>query len=335
MAAPATEDALPPSTLALHNLACLDCRFRVFVEPTNSCWRGGGNKLSSRDFKRHAVSRATNLLCARRFKRLDSHSKVERRFIFTRFSARLFRQRAPRRCKQWLRLRQRTQYQSTEMAWPALIDAHIDAASRGVAAEHYPAQLRLRTALPRLFADCQPVPPLCGALGPIFRNAPSAYFGCGHATPLHFDLLENILCVVRGRKLVTLWHPADSHLLYPMEEASEAAFSRANVYEPDLTRFPLLEEAQSARSTSSSTRATPCICRCAGGTRLGRRLASAASASRIIVSSRRARGESRRRSGKMRRTARAACKLPSISSSRLNQSFAPSARFRQASSNQQ
>ena len=61
---------------------------------------------------------------------------------------------------------------------------------------------------------------------------------------MHFDLLENILCVVRGRKLVTLWHPADSHLLYPMEEASEAAFSRANVYEPDLTRFPLLEEAQ-------------------------------------------------------------------------------------------
>ena len=243
MAAPATEDALPPSTLALHNLACLDCRFR---------------HSSSRPI---AVGEAVGINCVETLNdtfvprnqpavlrgALNDWIPIQKwiddsylRDAAPDSSVSVRRADAKNGCVSG----SGTQYQSTEMAWPALIDAHIDAASRGVAAEHYPAQLRLRTALPRLFADCQPVPPLCGALGPIFRNAPSAYFGCGHATPLHFDLLENILCVVRGRKLVTLWHPADSHLLYPMEEASEAAFSRANVYEPDLTRFPLLEEAQ-------------------------------------------------------------------------------------------
>jgi hypothetical protein len=81
-----------------------------------------------------------------------------------------------------------------------------------------------------------------GVLGSVWRNAPSAYFGCGHATPLHFDMLENVLCVVRGRKMVTLWHPGDSALLYPAE-GGDAAFSRANVHQPDLDAFPLLAEA--------------------------------------------------------------------------------------------
>ena len=133
-------------------------------------------------------------------------------------------------------------YELDEVDWPALVDAHAEAESRGRAAHHYAAQLRLRTDLPRLFADTQPVPACVGALGHMWSHTPSAYFGCGHATPLHFDLLENLLCVVRGRKQVTLWHPGDSGLLYP-SEGSDAAFSRANVYAPDLTTFPRLHDA--------------------------------------------------------------------------------------------
>ena len=59
---------------------------------------------------------------------------------------------------------------------------------------------------------------------------------------MHFDQLENILCVVRGRKLLTLWHPADGALLYP-GAGGQAAFSVADVHHPDYERFPLLRQA--------------------------------------------------------------------------------------------
>ena len=134
-------------------------------------------------------------------------------------------------------------YETDELTWAALLDAHAEAAAHERTAAHYAAQLRLRTAMPRLFVDTNPVPECVGALGPVWRNAPAAYFGCGHATPLHFDQLENIFCVVRGRKRVTLWHPADAGLLYA-GEGGQAAFSRANVYAPDLERFPLLARAE-------------------------------------------------------------------------------------------
>ena len=94
-----------------------------------------------------------------------------------------------------------------------------------------------------MFADTRPGPPGLGAFGPIWRNAPSLYAGCGAKTPLHFDLLENMLCVVRGRKRVTLWHPAEANLLYPAQDG-DGAFSKADVYAPDLDAFPLLAEAR-------------------------------------------------------------------------------------------
>ena len=135
------------------------------------------------------------------------------------------------------------EYTTEEMSWSALVDSHAESAASGCAAPHYAAQIRLRTALPRLFADVHPVPPCVGALGSVWRNAPSAYFGCGHASPLHFDQLENVLCVVRGRKHVTLWHPGDAGLLYP-GEGGHAAFSTANVHAPDAADgFPLLKAA--------------------------------------------------------------------------------------------
>ena len=136
-------------------------------------------------------------------------------------------------------------YESDEISWPSLVDSLVAASQAGSsAAPHYAAQLRLRTTLPALFADTRPEPSLLRALGAVWRNAPSAYIGCGARTPLHFDLLENIFCVVTGVKHVALWPPADGVLLYPGDDGG-AAFSLADIYSPDLDAFPLLREAQS------------------------------------------------------------------------------------------
>ena len=136
-------------------------------------------------------------------------------------------------------------YESEEMSWPTLIDSLAKAAQAGSssAAPHYAAQVRLRTALPNLFADTRPELGLLRAFGAVWRNAPSGYFGCGAQTPLHFDLLENLFCVATGTKHVALWHPADGGLLYP-GSGGEAAFSVADVYAPDLEAFPLLRDAE-------------------------------------------------------------------------------------------
>ena len=135
-------------------------------------------------------------------------------------------------------------YQTEELSWVALIDSLAEAQlGCTTSAPYYAAQLRLRTALPALYADTRPEPPCVCALGPIWRNAPSAYFGCGSRTPLHFDLLENIFCVVAGVKHVVLWHPARSDLLY-LGADGDASRSLADVFAPDLLRFPHLARAE-------------------------------------------------------------------------------------------
>lgn len=53
---------------------------------------------------------------------------------------------------------------------------------------------------------------------------------------------ENLLCVVRGAKSVQLWPPGCAPLLYPGGGES-ALFSRADIFEPDLQAWPLLERA--------------------------------------------------------------------------------------------
>ena len=98
-------------------------------------------------------------------------------------------------------------------------------------------QLRLRTVLPALFRDTRPPPDLLSALGAPWRNAPSAYVGSGSRTPLHFDLLENLFCVVRGRKRVQLWHPAHGTRLYP-GGGGEALFSRVDPTQFDPVEYP-------------------------------------------------------------------------------------------------
>jgi len=86
--------------------------------------------------------------------------------------------------------------------------AALDEAARaGVRSATYAAQLQLRHALPEILRDAMPPPEAVAHLGSLSRTAPAAYFGVGNRTPVHFDAPENLLCVVRGRKDVWLWHP--------------------------------------------------------------------------------------------------------------------------------
>jgi cupin-like protein len=60
------------------------------------------------------------------------------------------------------------------------------------------------------------------------------------ATPLHFDEVNNLLCVLQGRKQVVMFRPADVVNLYPASvfERQHAIASRINLLAPDMKRFP-------------------------------------------------------------------------------------------------
>jgi hypothetical protein len=135
-----------------------------------------------------------------------------------------------------------TGYATATLTVNELLDA-IGSTSPVGALLPYAAQVPLRTALPELDADARPPPAHLAALGARLRGAPAAYIGGGSRTPLHFDALENLLVVVRGRKDVTLWHPQHSALLYPRDDGAAAIFSRADIYHPDFDAFPLLRDA--------------------------------------------------------------------------------------------
>lgn len=100
------------------------------------------------------------------------------------------------------------------MSMAELLDVLKDAEAHHANARVYGAQIRLRTSLRELFADTRPQLPVLEAMGPLWRNSPSLYVGCGARSPLHFDCLDNLLCIVGGRKQISLWHPAHANLLY-------------------------------------------------------------------------------------------------------------------------
>jgi hypothetical protein len=104
-------------------------------------------------------------------------------------------------------------YEVETMTASAAMAALSDAVSAGVHAPIYAAQLQLSHALPELAIDALPPPPALAALGSLSKTAPAAYFGVGNRTRIHFDGLENVLCVVSGRKEVGLWHPAHGDML--------------------------------------------------------------------------------------------------------------------------
>ena len=65
------------------------------------------------------------------------------------------------------------------------------------------------------------------------------FAGAGNITPMHYDLVHNLFAQVIGRKRVTLFAPEQTKLLYPFPKTSPIAhFSRVNLDDPDLVKFP-------------------------------------------------------------------------------------------------
>ena len=133
-------------------------------------------------------------------------------------------------------------YTHASLSVDSFLDALGSAEACGQPAPYYAAQLSLRRVLPELYADTRPEPPHLRALGALWRGSPHLYIGGSSQTPLHFDAFDNLLCVVRGRKTLLLWHPGCAELLYPGGGGS-ALFSQADVFAPDMEAFPLLGRA--------------------------------------------------------------------------------------------
>lgn len=104
-----------------------------------------------------------------------------------------------------------------------------DAVRTGGRSGMYAAQLQLRHVMPDLARDARPPPAAITVVGSVSRTSPAAYFGVGSRTPLHWDAPENLLCVVRGRKEVTLWHPGHGDALQGAPGGGRAAMLGSGV----------------------------------------------------------------------------------------------------------
>lgn len=63
------------------------------------------------------------------------------------------------------------------------------------------------------------------------------FAAAGHLTPLHYDVYDNFLNQIIGRKKVTLFPPSDKEYLCSSSE------SMVNLFEPDHERFPQFQRA--------------------------------------------------------------------------------------------
>jgi lysine-specific demethylase 8 len=100
----------------------------------------------------------------------------------------------------------------------------------------YAAMLQIKTDLPELWPDVR-FPPFVDEDKYRLVNF---WFGPGNTfTPLHYDIANNLLAQIRGRKQLLLCPPSEITRLYPFPFSYWAnRFSQVNVLSPDLTRFP-------------------------------------------------------------------------------------------------
>lgn len=108
----------------------------------------------------------------------------------------------------------------------------------------YAALLPIRTTLPELWPDVR-FPPF---VDEDKYWAVNFWFGPGNTfTPLHYDVANNFLAQIRGRKQLILCPPREIARLYPFPFSYWAnRFSQVNVLSPDLTRFPAWAHADRA-----------------------------------------------------------------------------------------
>ncbi|MDI7775202.1 cupin-like domain-containing protein [Asticcacaulis sp. EMRT-3] len=84
---------------------------------------------------------------------------------------------------------------------------------------------------------------------PGIKAAPRAWIGNRAVTATHFDLYDNLVCMVAGRKRFILFPPEQTKNLYmgPLDHTiSGVPTSMADIDAPDFTRFPRLKEALAA-----------------------------------------------------------------------------------------
>jgi len=66
----------------------------------------------------------------------------------------------------------------------------------------------------------------------------------GNITPLHFDLANNFLCQIQGRKRITFFDPAQTDCLYPNGYGEKIDnTSQVQILEPDCSRHPRYRDA--------------------------------------------------------------------------------------------
>lgn len=108
----------------------------------------------------------------------------------------------------------------------------------------YAALLPIRTALPELWPDVS-FPAFVDEDKYRYANL---WFGPGNnSTPLHYDVSNNFLAQIRGRKQLILCPPREIARVYPFPFHYWAnRFSQVNVLSPDLARFPAWADAERA-----------------------------------------------------------------------------------------
>ncbi|MGA9769141.1 MAG: cupin-like domain-containing protein [Blastocatellia bacterium] len=65
----------------------------------------------------------------------------------------------------------------------------------------------------------------------------------GHLTPLHYDIYDNFLNQIIGRKKITLFSPSDKQYLQSQSEGDTHGPATVNLFKPDYERFPQVNRA--------------------------------------------------------------------------------------------
>jgi len=69
------------------------------------------------------------------------------------------------------------------------------------------------------------------------------FAAAGHLTPLHYDIYDNFLNQIIGRKKVTLFSPSDKEYLQSLSEDDTDNPATVNLFKPDIERFPHFRQA--------------------------------------------------------------------------------------------
>jgi hypothetical protein len=105
------------------------------------------------------------------------------------------------------------------------------------APRRYLAQLDLAKTFPELLADL----PKPACLDYVYCAKTALWIGPGQVTPLHYDMYDNLVYMMEGRKTWTLLSPDDTEKVYA--RGFPAYYSQVDVEHPDLDQFPAFADA--------------------------------------------------------------------------------------------